>query len=332
MQKRFTINVAHLRVLHELRERGTITAAASTLHLTPSAVSQQLRTLSRALGVPLTERSGRLVRLTPQAALVLKHAESIGAQLERVQAELAAFEEGQAGTVTIASFASAIQPLLVPALHRLAKERPQLEVAIHELEPPIAFASLDSGTIDILVTVDYVEGPTHSDPRYHRTDLIRDPLVAVLPLEHPRAGARGKVNVRDLAREQWVLGTPGHPCVDVTIAAQSTAGFTATVAHRANDWAAAAALVATGHGVALIPELAIRNIRASGLAIRPITPPIARNIYAAVRTGSERAPHISAALAALRSEAARIQTADSEATRRASPDSTCARPTKVHHP
>jgi DNA-binding transcriptional LysR family regulator len=256
----------------------------------------------------MTERDGRRLRLTPQALLVLEHAEAISAQFERVRADLAAFQDGRAGRVAIASFASAIQPLVVPALRRLALDRPGLEATVVEAEPPEAFASLDSGAIDTLITIDYVTGPTHADGRYHRVDLLRDPLVAVLPESHPLAG-NPSIDVDDLAREQWVMGTPGHPCVDVTIAAQATAGFTATVSHRANDWAAAAALVASGQGVAFVPELAMRSIATSGISVMPVTPPIARNIYAAVRKGSENAPHVAAAVGALRAAAEDVSSA-----------------------
>jgi DNA-binding transcriptional LysR family regulator len=299
VQQPLTINASHLRVLRALRERGTVTAAAAAVHLTPSAVSQQLRALSQSLGVPLTERNGRRVRLTPQALLVLRHAEEIAAQFERVQADLAAFRAGAAGRVAIASFASAIEPLVVPMLRQLAKERPQLEPTVVEAEPPDAFRSLDNGTLDILITVDYSDGPTHGDPRYHRVDLLRDPLVALLPKSHPLAG-RQKVRVGELARDAWVMGNAGHPCVDVTIAAQATAGFTATVSHRANDWLAAAALVAGGLGIAFVPRLAMRNIATKRLSVAAIAPPIARNIYAAVRNGSENSPHIATVLDALR--------------------------------
>jgi DNA-binding transcriptional ArsR family regulator len=59
VQDYFTIDLDHLRVLRESKERGTVTATAAALHLGPSAVSQQLRALLRALGVPLTEHDGR---------------------------------------------------------------------------------------------------------------------------------------------------------------------------------------------------------------------------------------------------------------------------------
>ncbi len=281
-----------------------MTAAAAALHLTPSAVSQQLRALSRSLGVALTERDGRRVRLTPQAGLVLQHAEFIGAQIERVRADLAAFDEGKAGTVVIASFASVVEPVVVPALKALARERPHLHVTITELEAPAAFAALDRGEVDVLITVDSVSGPTRGDSRYGRVELVCDPLVAVLPRSHRLAQKRAPLQLRDLADERWVLGTVGHLCVDATIAAQSAAGFTANVVHRTDDWAAAAALVAADDLVALIPRLALRSIPRRGFVTRDLVPPTARSIYAATRNGSAHAPHIAAVLSALTSAAA----------------------------
>lgn len=66
----FTIDLRRLGALRELDRRGSLAKTAAALHLTPSAVSQQLSALSRELGVPLIERQGRGVRLTGQARLV----------------------------------------------------------------------------------------------------------------------------------------------------------------------------------------------------------------------------------------------------------------------
>lgn len=299
MQEQFTIDLGHLRVLRELKERGTVTATAAALHLTPSAVSQQLRALSRSLGVAVTERDGRRVRLTPQAVLVLRHAESISLQLERVRADLAAFDDGTAGDATIACFASVVQPIVVPALKTLARERPQLEVTVKEMEPRASFAALDRGEADIVITVDHVDGPTRGDARYERAELVRDPLVVVLPAGHLLARERTPMQLQDLADERWVMGTVDHPCVDATIAAQSSAGFTANVAHRTDDWGATAAIVASGAAVALIPRLALSSLTHRGFRTRELVQPTARSIYAAVRKGSAHAPHIAAVLSSL---------------------------------
>src|SRR5258706_7483727 len=116
MQRIFTIELGQLRTLRELRERGTVTATAEALHLTPSAVSQQVAVLSRSVGAPLLARHGRRVRLTPQAIILLEHADRVHAQLETAQADLAALEGGPAGVVSVGAFATAMTGLLGPSL------------------------------------------------------------------------------------------------------------------------------------------------------------------------------------------------------------------------
>ncbi len=100
--KDFMIDPRRLRVLREVSLRGTVTSAAEGLHLTPSAVSQQIAALSRELGVPLLEKTGRGVRLTGQAQLILTHATVVQAQFERARADLAAFADGRIGQVSVA--------------------------------------------------------------------------------------------------------------------------------------------------------------------------------------------------------------------------------------
>ncbi|MCZ0972434.1 LysR family transcriptional regulator [Streptomyces albulus] len=94
-------DIKKLRILRTLEELGTVTATAEALHMTPSAVSQQLTGLAKSLGVTLLEAHGRRVRLTGAAQLVLRHAEAVFAQLERADADLLGYLQGEAGTVRV---------------------------------------------------------------------------------------------------------------------------------------------------------------------------------------------------------------------------------------
>src|SRR3954464_11076293 len=107
LSKDFTIDLRRLRVLRELEQRGTVAATAEALHLTPSAVSQQLAGLSRDVGVQLLEKHSRGWRPTGPARVLLSHASVVQEQLEQAGADLAAWHEGVIGEVRVAGMSTA---------------------------------------------------------------------------------------------------------------------------------------------------------------------------------------------------------------------------------
>ena len=116
-----------LRLLLELRQRGTITAVASALSYSPSTVSQQLALLARNAGVPLLVAEGRRVRLTPQGEAVAAHAERVLELEEIVRGELETARSALR-PVRVAVFQSAAHAILPSALSRLADRHPELRV------------------------------------------------------------------------------------------------------------------------------------------------------------------------------------------------------------
>jgi DNA-binding transcriptional LysR family regulator len=303
--KDFTIDPKRLRVLREVSLRGTVTSAASGLHLTPSAVSQQIAALTRELGVPLLEKTGRGVRLTGQAQLILTHATVVQAQFERARADLAAFADGRIGTVALAGFSTAISGLIAPAMSELAVTRPGITITAVEMDPPDVFTRLDRGELDIVVAVDFNKAPPRSDPHYHRVELFADVLDAALPANHPLA-VRDTIELSELADQVFVAASPGTSCSEVTLAVCAAAGFNPDVRHYSTDWHAVAALVGVGAGVALVPRLA-GPLHGPGIVIRPLRGQrAARNIFVAVRSGAQEDPVIAATLDVLREVAGRI--------------------------
>src|SRR5215471_2486538 len=110
------IDVRRLRLLLELNRRGTITAVADALAYTPSAVSQQLAALEREAGVPLLERTGRSVRLTPAGRVLVSHGDAVLARLEEATVAMAAVAGGLSGPLRIGAFPTAVRALLPSAL------------------------------------------------------------------------------------------------------------------------------------------------------------------------------------------------------------------------
>ena len=298
------IDVRRLRALRELADRGTIAAAADALHLTASAVSQQLAALEREVGQRLVEPDGRRVRLTPAAHVLLDHAGTVFAQLERMQADLDAHARGEQGTVRVGAFPTAIIDLVAPAAEALREQAPGVSLAVTEAEAPGIFELLLRGELDIGIAMASAYAPTPADERFTRVELQRDVLDAAVPAGHPAAPAR-EIQLLDLKADTWVVPPPGWQCESVLLGACQGAGFAPDMAHRTSDWAAALALVAAGLGVTLVPRLA-QTAPPPGVAIRPLAgEPPCRHLFASCRAGGEQAPVIRVVLDALVAAACR---------------------------
>ncbi|WP_069172811.1 LysR family transcriptional regulator [Streptomyces griseus] len=296
-------DVKKLRVLRTLRDRGTVTATAEVLSMTPSAVSQQLTSLAKQLGVPLLEATGRRVRLTDAAHLVLGHAEAVFAQLEEADAELTGYLRGEAGQVRVGAFSTAVPSLVVPAVRLLrSKDRPGPGVRVREAEAAQVYELLSAGDVDLALSL-AAHAPTARDPRFTLTPLLADPLDVALPVGHPLARTPG-LRLADLAREPWIFGGSG-PWSQITTAACETAGFVPEQAHSASGWTAILAMVEADMGVALIPRMASGPERQRpGVVMRVLDADRPRrHVVAAVRRGAERNPGVARVLEALREAA-----------------------------
>ncbi|MFF1381396.1 LysR substrate-binding domain-containing protein [Streptomyces sp. NPDC058308] len=291
-------DIKKLQILRTLSERGTVTAAAQALRMTPSAVSQQLSNLAKQLGVPLLEAHGRRVRLTDAAHLVLRHAEAVFAQLEQADAELTAYAQGEAGEVRVGAFSTAVPALVVPAVRALREAAPGISVRVRETEAAQAYELLAAGEVDVALSL-AVQAPAaaDADTRFTRESLLADPLDVALPGNHPLAAAEG-LRLADLAAEPWIFGGSG-PWSEITRAACEGAGFAPEQAHSASGWTAILAMVEAGMGVALVPRLAA--VRRDGVVMRELSADRPRrHVIAAVRRGGASGAAVARVLTALR--------------------------------
>ncbi|MER6512454.1 LysR family transcriptional regulator [Nonomuraea sp. NPDC001636] len=296
------IDTRRLRTLRAVADHGTVTAAAAALHLTPSAVSQQLVALEHEVGHRLFTRDGRGVRLTAVGKIMVGHANEVLAQLERAEAEVAAYTTGEAGEVTVACFATAISAVLSPAIAALRATAPGLQVRVLDAEGDHSLAMLLDGGADLAVTVEYRGGPDAADRRLSRIPLYAEPFDLVLPEGHAEAGSATLVS---LAADTWIGPYPGNPVHDVITFACQQVGFTPNVVHCSDDFRAVVALVGAGAGVALVPRLALRDMALSGVVVRQ-TPGPDRRVFAAIRSGADAHPLLRPLLSALRTVAASL--------------------------
>src|SRR5690242_16310774 len=168
------LHLGRLQALCEVASRGTIAAAADALHLTPSAVSQQLSALEREVGEPLVEPNGRSVRLTPVARVLVRRAEEIFAQVESLRSELAEHAGGERADLRIGSLATGISHIVAPACGRLRASAPGIRIEVCEAEAPDAFDALARHDLDLVVSMEAPGAPPPDDPRIARIELAAD--------------------------------------------------------------------------------------------------------------------------------------------------------------
>jgi DNA-binding transcriptional LysR family regulator len=273
-----------LHVLRMLRQHGTVTAAARELHLTPSAVSQQLRSLARDLDLELLVPEGRRVRLTPAADLLLEHADRLASEWERARGDLDAHRVGGRGPLRLAAFPSVLVALLPEVVQRLRDEG--LAVEAVQADPAESLDLLLAGEVDLAVLETSPAAPATADPRFERQELFDDPLELVVPPDHPLAARGRPVSLAEAADEPWIGGPPEGSFHQIELLACAQAGVAPTFVHRALDWSAYLAMVRAGLGVALLPRLAVdpsQPVRHLSLADTPMP---TRRVLTCVRRGS----------------------------------------------
>jgi len=305
------IDVRRLRLLLELTRRGTVTAVAEALAYTPSAVSQQLAALEREAGVPLLERTGRRVALTPAGTVLAGYAESVIAVLEEASAALAATRDSLTGPLRIGAFPSAARVILPPALVVLGRAHPGLELMVTELDPVDVPDALHTGALDVALTFVYDYVPVTPDPAVESEPLLEE--IVYLATADPvkdSGDERTSLEERTSVEEQtsiegwrdapWIAGSPGTLCHSLIVRACEAEGFTPRIRHYADDFGTVLALVAAGQGVSLIPQLGLTGAL-SGVALTPLASRRRSNI--AYRKGTRQHPAIATFADAIRESA-----------------------------
>src|SRR3954453_1405469 len=128
------LDVRRLRVLQEVACRGSFSAAAEELYLSQSAVSQQVATLEREVGMPLLDRTSDGPRLTAAGETLLEHADAVIARLDEAERELSAIAGLDGGRLRLASFPSASATLVTRALSTFRSIHPGVELHFSEYE------------------------------------------------------------------------------------------------------------------------------------------------------------------------------------------------------
>ncbi|GLW94797.1 LysR family transcriptional regulator [Actinokineospora globicatena] len=294
------LDVRRLQVLRAVVTSGSVTAAATNLGYTPSAVSQQIATLEKEAGIALLERVGRGVQPTAAGRLLTEHAAIISRHVAEAETALADLRAGRTGRLAIRYFATAGSALVPPALARLRSVHPGVQVDLKLVDPGDPLPEIAQGHADLAIVVHPREAPRG----VHMTHLLDDPYRVVLPRGHRLAGKR-VIDLADLADEPWVGEWPmGGPCWQIILDACAAAGFTPSVTVESEDYTNAQGFVAAGLGISLIPVMGLSNPHPGIITRRIRNPEPIREIHAAVRETTLDSPPLIELLTALREAAA----------------------------
>ncbi|MFD4557637.1 LysR family transcriptional regulator [Streptomyces sp. NPDC058469] len=295
------LNLERLRTLDALARHGSVSGAAEGLHVTTSAVSQQMSKLEREVGQQLLAKNGRGVRLTDAGRLLAEHAGRILSQVELAQADLEAQRGQVVGELRLSAFPTAARGLFPAALAALRARHPALRVRSTEQEPESGIAGVVRGDLDLAVVLDWYNKPMPLPDGLVKAPILDDPADVAMPAAHPLAG-RDEVDLGEFADDEWITWAEGEFCHEWLMFTLRSRGIEPIIGHRAAETHTQLGLVAAGLGVCIAPLLG-RNPMPAGVVTVPLKQRVRRHVYVVWRADADRRPSIRAAVEALQAAA-----------------------------
>lgn len=298
------LDVRRILLLLEVARHGSVTGTAKALNYTPSAVSQQIARLEAEVGQVLLQRHARGIALTNAGEVLVARAEAIARQLDAAQQELTDLAELRAGRLRIGTFPTVGASLLPLAVTDFRDEYPDVALTVRSARFHALRQMLEAREVELSLLWDYAWQQL-DDENLQVTHLLDDPPMLLISTRHRLAGRR-RVELAELADEQWITRADAHPVASALQRCCREAGFEPEIAFEANDYQEAQAMVGVGLGIALAPRLAVGSVRPDVRVLRLSTPAPTRRILVAQLRVLEPSPAAKAFMTCLRGAAARL--------------------------
>ena len=262
------MELRHIRYFKAVADFGSFTAASRRLHVSQSAISEQIIDLEREIGAPLLDRSGRRVQLTPEGRVFLEEARRTLEAAERAVDRTQRSFRGEVGTLAIGFFLWGSGGFFPRIVREYRRRHPAIRLSLIDMHAREQPGALEDGRIDVGLTRP-LESPY--DQTLRSELLYRDPIMVVLPRSHPASGK--SLSVKVLEKERLVLhDRPSNPMLyDGIIAMCTSAGFTPNVVNTSHSWSGVLTLVEAGEGVAFVPS-GVRHLQARTLNFSKLVP------------------------------------------------------------
>ena len=259
------MELRHLRYFVAVAEAGSLTAAAArTLHTSQPSLSRQIRDLEAEVGAQLLTRVAHGIELTPAGRAFLDHARSVLLQVEAA-AEAARRVAHPSKPCFVMGFLTGHELTWMPeALQILRAELPNIDVMISSQYSPLLANALVKGTIDAAFL-----RRERGLPDLAFRLLVKEPLAVILPVDHHLA-ARKTISLRELVGETFVTVSNTAPVLRGVIDNfLKRSKINIAPAHEADHLSMGMSLIASTHGVGLLPAYA-QNFLPSSVTSRPL--------------------------------------------------------------
>jgi LysR family hca operon transcriptional activator len=255
----------HLRYFIAVAEEGSLTnAAARRLHTAQPSLSRQIRDLELEVGVKLLERGARGIELTAAGRTFLDHARLALFQVEAASEAARRAAQSDKAAFVIGFLAGQELVWLPEALRILRDEEAGVEITLASQSSPELAGALMRGKVDVAFLRREAQAPGLAFKF-----LVKEPLVAVLPVGHPLA-ARKDIRPQDFAGETYITPTRVAPVLKSVIEGYAArSGITLKPEYDAENLSSVLSLVTSTGGVTLMP-LYVRMMLPASVVVRPL--------------------------------------------------------------
>ncbi|CAN7303562.1 LysR family transcriptional regulator [Acidovorax sp. LjRoot117] len=292
------LNLDQVQTLIAIADLKTLAAAAQALHLAPPTVSLHISELESRLGTTLVVRGRRQASLTAAGQVMVDAGRRLLAAADEAVEQVHRRAQGLQGVVRLATTAGVSAGLLPPLMQWLAQQSPGVDVKLDVLSSAESMARLVAGTLDLAI----VALPQASGSGVQVDAWRSDPMVALVPAAWP---APPQVTPQWLADQRWMSFGPATLMYRLTAGWFAQAGLNPRPRMELNHPLALRSLVVAGHGVAVLPleqpGVAGQHGEPDGaeLQVRPLHPPLLRELGLARRSADAQDPAILAVWRAL---------------------------------
>jgi DNA-binding transcriptional LysR family regulator len=280
------LNLATLRLITAIEREGSLSRAAATLHIVPSAASRRITQLEAAMGIPVLERTARGAVLTAAGLSIARCAHAMMDNVEALDEELQDLQAGVSGRIRLVASISAIVQHLPQDLALFLGQHPNIKVELAEHTSAEIIELLLQQRADVGVFVADREIPGLSLHPYRD-----ERLVVILPTSH-RLARRERLRFEQLLEEEWVELPPGTALAARVAKEALTHGVRLRTRIQVKGLDSASRMVQCGLGIGLLPQASLeQQARFGNLAFVPLDEPWAHRVsYLAIHALGEPTP------------------------------------------